>query len=911
MSTRLRILLHAFLATILSSTSVLAYEKADLVKLMSSNQCTNCDLTMADLRDKDLKGANLESADLFGADLSYSDLSGANLTGSILIGANLKKTNLENAKIDNADLRVVDLTSSKIKNVNLDNVIFCRTETPWTKGGIDRDCNRGVIDKWFTDKYEAKTIGEGFYIGGLKISRRHGIGVYSVPSVYRYIGHWKKGNKHGMGSIAYSNGDHFNGDFKEDNLWEGKGKVSESDGRTYKGEFKNGNWHGNGRYSWPNGDEYIGEWMDGKRHGEGVATFSSGHRYVGKWMNDESSGHFRVTYPSGGEYNGNVLGGSRHGQGTLSYSDGTKYIGSWKNDDRHGKGTYTWPSGQKYIGEWVGNIRNGYGILTVPGGIKYAGEWKDGKEHGRGKATHYDGRIEDGEWKLGEYVGEWKEENTRVEPNEDGGSENDFDVSLIEDRSGNVKEQKYEGDLRDGRPHGKGKMFYESGNSYDGEWKDGKKHGWGEAILVGGSNFLEVKDKYVGEFKDGLFHGKGTFYWPTEGRKYVGDYKNGKQHGKGKMTHNDGRIEDGEWRSGEYVGEWNVAELTGVRASQSNTDHTRVIFDLSGEVEHSLFTLESPDRVVIDLKDVHKHAALISEQHSTELLKGIRSVVRKDDDLRIVLDLNSRARPRSFILQPDGQQGYRLVVDMHATNLTTKTSPQERRIKKEEFVITIDPGHGGKDTGSVGQKGTQEKDVTLAIGKKLENIINSTPGLRAVLTRESDHHVEQRKRVEIARQHQSDIFVSLHTEDLNDTHCEGASVYAISLNGASSEAARMISEKENAPDLLVGGEIIRIDDKDLLIASVLLDLAQTATIQDSLELGSEILNHLGKVGKLNENVVQQADYEELRAPDMPSIYINIACISNAEEERRLNLSSQQQNIANAIFAGVNSHLERQ
>lgn len=352
--------------------------------------------------------------------------------------------------------------------------------------------------------------------------------------------------------------------------------------------------------------------------------------------------------------------------------------------------------------------------------------------------------------------------------------------------------------------------------------------------------------------------------------------------------------------------------LTDVRVSQSNEEHTRVVFDLTGAIEHSLFTLDEPDRIVLDLKHVHKSASLSSGRKSTELLKGIRSAVRKNNDLRIVLDLHSRARPRSFILQPDSQQGHRLVVDMHKTELSPtpiKTSQQERQARKNKnYVIAIDPGHGGKDPGAVGHKGTKEKDITLALAKKLKTIINRTQGFEAVLTRDTDRFVRLRQRVNKARKHQADLFVSIHADAYKSPNVAGASVYALSLNGASSEAARWIAAKENASDLMGG---ISLDDKDDLIASVLLDLSQTATIQDSLELGSDVLNHLQKVGKLNKDSVQQAGFAVLKAPDMPSILIETAFISNPNEERRLKSPKHQHKIASAIFSGIQTHVKSQ
>ena len=265
-------------------------------------------------------------------------------------------------------------------------------------------------------------------------------------------------------------------------------------------------------------------------------------------------------------------------------------------------------------------------------------------------------------------------------------------------------------------------------------------------------------------------------------------------------------------------------------------------------------------------------------------------------------------RPRSFELKPDGKSGHRLVVDLHATNLSPtpiKTSEQERKQHKNQFVIAIDPGHGGRDPGAIGKRGTREKDVTLSVAKKMKDLINRTPGYRAVLTRDADRYVILRNRVKKAREAQADIFVSLHADSFHSPNVKGASVYALSLSGASSEAARWIAQKENASDLIGG---ISLDDKDDLIASVLLDLSQTATIQDSLELGSNVLNHMGKVSRINNKQVQQAGFAVLKAPDMPSILIETAFISNPSEEKKLRNPKHQQKLASAVFSGIKTHL---
>jgi N-acetylmuramoyl-L-alanine amidase len=349
--------------------------------------------------------------------------------------------------------------------------------------------------------------------------------------------------------------------------------------------------------------------------------------------------------------------------------------------------------------------------------------------------------------------------------------------------------------------------------------------------------------------------------------------------------------------------------LTGIRISQSADDHTRVVFDLTGAFEHNLFTLADPYRVVIDIKDTRKSDAIAISRRTTNLMSGLRSASKGSGRLRVVLDLQGKVRPRSFALKPDGKSGHRLVVDLHATDLSPtpiKTNQQQRKKRKDHFVIAIDPGHGGRDPGAIGKRGTREKDIALAVGKKLKALVNRTPGYKAILTRDADRYVTLRNRVKKARDVEADIFVSLHADAFHKSHVKGASVYALSLSGASSEAARWAAKKENSSDLIGG---ISLDDKDDLIASVLLDLSQTATIQDSLELGSDVLSQIGKVSRLNNKKVQQAGFAVLKAPDMPSILIETAFLSNPSEEQKLRSPKHQQKLAKAVFSGVRSHLK--
>ena len=351
------------------------------------------------------------------------------------------------------------------------------------------------------------------------------------------------------------------------------------------------------------------------------------------------------------------------------------------------------------------------------------------------------------------------------------------------------------------------------------------------------------------------------------------------------------------------------AALIGIRVSQTSDSHTRVVFDLSSNIEHNLFTLKDPQRIVIDLQDTRESRALIVGGKNTSLMSGIRSGKRDSGTLRVVLDLKNSVRPRSFALKPDGKSGHRLVVDLHATSLSPTpivTSQQQRQKRKKEFIIAIDPGHGGRDPGAIGKKGTLEKDVTLALAKKMKILINRAPGYRAILTRDRDQYVILRNRVKKARENRADLFISLHADSYKSARVEGASVYALSLSGASTEAARRIAEKENASDLIGG---ISLADKDDLIASVLLDLSQTATIQDSLDFGSDVLRNLSKISKLNNKQVQQAGFAVLKAPDMPSILIETAFLSNPREEKKLRSSKHQHKLANAVFAGIKSHLK--
>lgn len=346
-------------------------------------------------------------------------------------------------------------------------------------------------------------------------------------------------------------------------------------------------------------------------------------------------------------------------------------------------------------------------------------------------------------------------------------------------------------------------------------------------------------------------------------------------------------------------------QVNGVRVS-AESETTRVVFELSGPVDHHLFTLDNPGRVVVDVPDARLSTALDARQ--VGLLKGIRGGVRQGDDLRLVLDLNGKARPRSFLLKPGGGSGHRLVIDLDAGTGSgpVKTEKSVAGNDMRDVVIAIDAGHGGKDPGARGPTGLREKDAVLALARKLAAEINAQPGMKAVLTRNSDVFLRLRTRIDKARKHRADMFVSLHADAFNDPRAHGSSVYVLSNRGASNEAAQWLAEKENAADL-VGG--VSLDDKDDQVAQVLLDLSQEATIEASIKVASRVLGGLKTVGKVHRKQVERAGFVVLKSPDIPSILVETAFISNPTEEARLRDSEYQTRMAKAIAAGVRDYFQ--
>lgn len=350
-----------------------------------------------------------------------------------------------------------------------------------------------------------------------------------------------------------------------------------------------------------------------------------------------------------------------------------------------------------------------------------------------------------------------------------------------------------------------------------------------------------------------------------------------------------------------------ATSVDGVRLWRA-PDHTRLVFDLSGPVEHKVFPLQNPDRLVIDIENARLKNGLPSLELQNTPIATIRSGIHNKQDLRIVLDLKESLKPRSFQLKSNQQYGDRLVVDMYDESIQTeKTVATISEDDRRDVIIAIDAGHGGEDPGALGPKRIREKQVVLAISKKLAELINATPGYKATLIRTGDYYVPLRKRTQIARQRKADMFVSVHADAFSHPSANGASVFALSRRGATSETAKYLANRENQADLIGGAGSVSLDDKDKMLASVLLDLSMTATLSSSLDVGGEVLKEIGGVARLHKKQVEQAGFVVLKSPDIPSILVETGFISNPGEAKKLASSSYQQKIAKAIFNGLNRY----
>ena len=369
-------------------------------------------------------------------------------------------------------------------------------------------------------------------------------------------------------------------------------------------------------------------------------------------------------------------------------------------------------------------------------------------------------------------------------------------------------------------------------------------------------------------------------------------------------------------------------------------EYTRITLESATPIQYSLSILKNPDRVVVDLEDIRFTPELENLPGKVGVndpyIRALRIGRFKPGVLRLVLDLKTEVVPQAFELKPVANYGYRLVLDIYPAippdplmallgggamtmpqtgdadtksearsqdrsnrggEALGKAKPEVRRL----IIIAIDPGHGGEDPGAISRSGTQEKDITLAIAQKLKGKIDKEPNMRAALTRDGDYFISLPMRLTKARQLNADLFVSVHADAFIKPHARGSSVFALSERGATSAAARWLAKKENDADLIGG---VNLNGKDHYLKQTLLDLSQTATINDSLKLGREVLAEIGDINHLHKNEVEQAGFAVLKSPDIPSILVETAFISNPDEEKKLRDTTYQDKMAEAMLAGI-------
>jgi N-acetylmuramoyl-L-alanine amidase len=350
-----------------------------------------------------------------------------------------------------------------------------------------------------------------------------------------------------------------------------------------------------------------------------------------------------------------------------------------------------------------------------------------------------------------------------------------------------------------------------------------------------------------------------------------------------------------------------AAEVSGFRV-WTDPDKTRAVLDLDARAEYQLFTLENPPRVVIDLKKSALDDPLkFSDEHSG-IINNVRHGAPDKNTLRIVLDLESKSGIKSFMLDPTGTYGYRLVVDLFPENRNQGRNSVKQlndyQKTNRDVVIAIDAGHGGEDPGATGKGRTREKDVVLAIAKELKRTIDAKPGMSGVLIRGGDYYIPLRDRFEKARKHRADLFVSIHADAFKNRKVSGSSVFVLSRRGASSEFARRLAASENSADLIGG---VTLKGRDDMLASVLLDLSQSATMEASHAVADSVFSSLKGMGKTHKNHVEHANFMVLKSPDVPSILVETAFISNPSEEKRLKNPAWQKKIANNIGNGIQDY----
>ena len=349
-----------------------------------------------------------------------------------------------------------------------------------------------------------------------------------------------------------------------------------------------------------------------------------------------------------------------------------------------------------------------------------------------------------------------------------------------------------------------------------------------------------------------------------------------------------------------------AVEVSGIRLWQA-PQRTRLVFDLSKPSSYKLLSLKDPSRLVFDFPGGTLKASIPSTDSFDSILGAIRSGHPKPNILRLVLDLKMPVKSRVFALEPAGLYGHRLVVDLSPRDTIggdLAQSPLFGDNYPKEYVIVVDPGHGGEDPGAIGYRGSREKEVVLRIALRLARLIDKEPGMRAVLTRNADYYLSLRNRVEKARRERASVFVSIHADAFHKTNVQGFSVYSLSDRGATSEMAALLAERENAADLAGG---VRLKNRDPNLAETLLDMQLDWKIKESKLLGNEIFKELSVLGNIHSSRVEQAGFVVLKAPAIPSVLIETGYITNRKDANRLKQIDYQERVAAAILRGVLSY----
>ncbi len=346
-----------------------------------------------------------------------------------------------------------------------------------------------------------------------------------------------------------------------------------------------------------------------------------------------------------------------------------------------------------------------------------------------------------------------------------------------------------------------------------------------------------------------------------------------------------------------------ASDINGIRFWQ-DPEKTRIVFDLSDNIDYKLFTLSNPSRLVVDINQSTLKTDVSKIDLPESLVGGIRSS-SNNGDMRVVIDLKKSVTTKDFTLKPFQKYGHRLVIDLVPKDSRKKVvkTAQEHNANQRDIVIAIDAGHGGEDPGAPGG----EKEICLAVAKKLAALINKEKGMKAVLTRSGDYFVDLLKRTEIARSNKADLFISLHADGFSDKRVRGASVWVLSPKGATSEMGRWLEQKENASNLAGG---VDISHQDPLVAAVLLDLSMNYSVGESLKAAEQVRKKLaGSVPKMHGKGIKKAAFVVLRMPDIPAMLVEMGFMSNRQERNQLKSNKYQRKIANSVFTGVKTYFK--